>query len=77
MQTNHTKYCQSAFNEYDKLVDEHTDYQVQRIEALQQGDKHLATYIHKNILPALNKKLYQLWFTRQKLHEQCEQRNTS
>lgn len=49
------------WNKYDEISNKETDYYIRYLEALRNGNKGLAEYIDKKILPKLRKKSYQLF----------------
>jgi len=51
---------------YDQASSKETEYFIKYLEALRQGNKALAEYIDKKILPKLRKKSYQLFLAYEK-----------
>jgi hypothetical protein len=51
---------------YDQASNEESEYLIKYFEALRQGNKALAEYIDKKILPKLRKKSYQLFLAYEK-----------
>lgn len=47
-----------TWREYDEISNKETDYFIQYLEALRQGNKGLANYVKNKILPKLSKKSY-------------------